>query len=59
MSIDKGYRPSSALQAMFSVYHGTMFNACLQNLIVWTYSIVLLSKCVLYDKSSGPHISQP
>ena len=26
MSMLKGYRPSSALQAMFSVYHGT-FNA--------------------------------
>ena len=57
MSIDKGYRPSSALQAMFSAYHGT-FNACLQNLI-WTCSIVLLSKCVLYVKSSDSRLSQP
>ena len=32
MSIDRGYRPSSALQALFSVYHGT-FNVCLQNLM--------------------------
>ena len=44
MSILKGYRPSSALQAMFSVYHG-VFSVCLQNLI-WTCSIVLLSKWV-------------
>ena len=57
MSIDKGYRPSSALQAMFSAYYGA-FNTCLQNLI-WTCSIALLSKCVLYDKSSGPYILQP
>ena len=57
MSIDKGYWPSSALQAMFSAYHGT-FNACLQNLML-TCSTVFLSKCVLHDKSSGPHISQP
>ena len=28
MFIDKGYRPSSALQALFSAYHGT-FNVCL------------------------------
>ena len=55
MSMLKGYRPSSALQAMFSVYHGT-FNVCLQNLM-WTCSIVLLSKRVLYDNSSGPQIS--
>ena len=57
MSIVKGYRPSSALQAMFSVYHG-VFSVCLQNLI-WTCSIVLLSKWVLYDNSYGPHISHP
>ena len=55
MSMLKGYRPSSALQAMFSVYNGT-FNVCLQNLM-WTCSVVLLSKCVLYDSSSGPQIS--
>ena len=42
ISILKGYRPSSALQAMFSVYRG-VFSVCLQNLI-WTCSIVLLSK---------------
>ena len=41
MSIDRGYRPSSALQALFSVYHGT-FNVCLQNLML-TCLIVLLS----------------
>jgi len=52
MSMLKGYRPSSALQAMFSVYHGT-FHVCLQNLM-WTCSIGLLSKCVLCDNSSGP-----
>ena len=57
MSILKGYRPSSALQVMFSVYHG-VFSVCLQNFI-WTCSIVLLSKWVLYDNSSGPHISHP
>ena len=39
MSIDRGYRPSSTLQAMFSVYHGTF--------IVCLISIVLLLKCVL------------
>ena len=54
MSMLKGYRPSSALQAIFSVYHGT-FNDCLQNFI-WTCSIVLLSKGALYDSSSGPQI---
>ena len=42
---------------MFSVYHG-VFSVCLQNLI-WTCSIVLSSKWVLYDNSSGPHISHP
>ena len=42
---------------MFSVYHG-VFSVCLLNLI-WTCSIVLLSKWVLYDNSSGPHISHP
>ena len=41
MSIDRGYRPSSALQALFSVYHGT-FKVCLQNLML-TCLIVLLS----------------
>ena len=35
----RGYRPSSALQAVISVYHGT-FNVCLQN-SVSTCSIVL------------------
>ena len=30
MSIDGGYWPSSALQAVFSVCHGT-FNVCLQS----------------------------
>ena len=57
MSIRKGYRPSSAPQAMFSVYHD-VFSVCLQNL-KWTSSIVLLSKWVLYDNSSGAHISHP
>ena len=57
MSIPKRYRPISALQAMFSVYLG-VFSVCLQNLI-WACSILLLSKWVLYDKSSGPHISHP
>ena len=33
MSMLKGYRPSSALQAMSSVYHET-FNVCLQNLMI-------------------------
>ena len=40
---------------MFYVYHG-VFSVCLQNLI-WTCSIVLLSKWVLYNNSSGPYIS--
>ena len=55
MSMLKGYRSSSALQAMVSVYHGT-FNVCLQNLM-WTCSIVLFLKCVLFDNSSSPQIS--
>ena len=54
MSILKGYRPSSALQAMFSVYLG-VFSVCLQHLI-WTCFIVRLSKWALYDNNSGPHI---
>ena len=57
ISMLNGYRPSSALQALFSVYHG-VFSVCLQNLI-WTCLTVLLSKCVSYDKNSGTQISHP
>ena len=47
LSAERGYKPSSDLQAKFSTYHETL-NVCLQNLMR-TYlanSIVLLPKCV-------------
>ena len=71
MSMLKGYRPSSALQAMFSVYHGT-FNVCLQNLREGTFFLggggragefwyffpkkVLALPCVLIKKLLTPHL---
>ena len=47
MSIDRGYRPSSPLQAVFSVYNGT-FNVCLQNSLKRTCSILNFYQNVSY-----------
>ena len=57
MSILKGYRPSSTLQAMFAVYYGGIW--CLFTELDMDLFNSAFVKWVLHDSGSGLNISHP